>query len=282
MSGFDGKEFLKEFRNLRGLKHQNVVELVGFCNESKEVVAEYEGKQVVATQIHTALCFEYVRNGSLRKHISDEYTWLNWLTRFNIIKGICQGLKYLREGLKSPVMHLDLKPDNILLDQAMVPKIADFGLSRLFGEENTIKTISSVGTFGYLPPEYIEHQVISENFDIFSLGVIITKIITGNEGYNCIADMAPTKFVKQVHDKWRRRLFQILEPRPLEVYCHQIKRCIEIALECIKRNRQERPTIQRVVSILLETETIIGDLGLQAEQVSSLVFPHFRLYSTLP
>jgi len=145
-SEFDGKEFQKEFQNLMGLKHQNVVELVGFCNEEEGVAAEFEGKQVVATQIHTALCLEYVRNGSLRNHISDEYTGLNWLTRFKIIKGICQGIKYLREGLKSPVMHLDLKPGNILLDQAMVPKIADFGLSRLFGEENTIKTISSVGT----------------------------------------------------------------------------------------------------------------------------------------
>jgi serine/threonine protein kinase len=67
---FDRKEFIKEFQILRGLKHQNVVELLGFCNESKEVVTEHEGKQIVATEIHTALCLEYVNNGSLQQHIS--------------------------------------------------------------------------------------------------------------------------------------------------------------------------------------------------------------------
>jgi serine/threonine protein kinase len=77
---------------------------------------------------------------------ADESTGLDWPKRYKIIRGICEGLKYLHVGLESPVMHFDLKPDNILLDQEMVPKIADFGLARLFGEENTRKTISSVGT----------------------------------------------------------------------------------------------------------------------------------------
>jgi serine/threonine protein kinase len=72
MLGFDCKEFLKEFRNLRGLKHQNVVKLLDFGNESNEEPAMYEGKEVVATRIHTALIFEYVKNGSLQKHISGD------------------------------------------------------------------------------------------------------------------------------------------------------------------------------------------------------------------
>ncbi|KAM3410923.1 hypothetical protein ACQJBY_002875 [Aegilops geniculata] len=70
MSRFDGNEFQKEFENLRRLKHQNVVQVVGFCNESDKVVAEYNGKQVIAEEMHTAVCFEYVHNGSLAKHIS--------------------------------------------------------------------------------------------------------------------------------------------------------------------------------------------------------------------
>lgn len=78
--------------------------------------------------------------------LAEEYTGTNWSIRYKIIKGICEGLKYLHEGLEVPILHLDLKPDNILLDQGMVPKIADFGLSRLFGEENTIRTMSPLGT----------------------------------------------------------------------------------------------------------------------------------------
>ncbi|PNT63875.1 uncharacterized protein LOC100845829 isoform X1 [Brachypodium distachyon] len=269
MTGVDDSEFQKEFRNLKSLRHDNIVELVGFCNEAEEVVAEFEGNQVVALKMHTALCLEYVSNGSLQKHISDENTGLNWHIRYKIIKGICVGLKYLHEGLEFSVWHLDLKPDNILLDQNMEPKIADFGLSRLLGDEKTRKTMSAVGTCGYWPPEYLNHQIITKEFDIFSLGVIITKIMTGREGYTSIADMRPGKFVKHVHNNWRNKLCKILRPASLEVYCNQVKRCIEIALECLKPNRQERPTIQYIVSNLEETETVIGDISLHIEQFNN-------------
>uniref|UniRef100_A0ACD5WH71 Uncharacterized protein n=1 Tax=Avena sativa TaxID=4498 RepID=A0ACD5WH71_AVESA len=266
ISGFDGEEFQKELQNLRELKHQNVVELVGFCDEAEKVLVKHEGKQVVALEMHSALCFEYVHNGSLRDHISDEYTGLDWHTRYKIIKGICEGLKYLREGLEFSVWHLDLKPGNILLNKKMMPKIADFGLSRLLSEEKTRKTINSFGTCGYWPPEYINHQVISEYFDIFSLGVILVKIMMGPEGYKRIADMTTRNFVKHVHTNWRKRLNEISRPRSLDVYCNQVRRCIEIALECLKPNRQERPTIQYIVSSLNETESVIGDRELQIEQ----------------
>ncbi|KAM0901066.1 hypothetical protein ACQ4PT_020252 [Festuca glaucescens] len=264
--GLDDKEFHKEFDNLRGLKHPNIVELLGFCNESEEELVMFEGNQVAAQRLHMALCFEYVHNGSLNKHISDETTGLTWHTRYNIIKGICNGLKYLGEGLEYPIMHLDLKPDNILLDKCMSPKIADFGLSRLFGEENTRKTLSSAGTIGYCPPEYIKHQIISREFDIFSLGVIIVKIMTGHGGYNSTVEMTTQKAVTLVHDSWRKRLRETLSRTSLELYCNQVKRCIEMALDCLKSNRQERPAIHDIVSILNETETMIGDRGMQNKQ----------------
>ncbi|KQJ93969.1 hypothetical protein BRADI_3g07790v3 [Brachypodium distachyon] len=259
-------EFQKEFQNLRRFNHQNVVKLVAFCNESKQEYVKFGGQEVIADKMHTALCLEYVQNGNLGKHISDEQTGLNWRARYKIIKGICEGLKYLYEGLEFPVWHLDLKPDNILLDKNMVPKIGDFGFSRLLGEEYTTKTMSSVGTRGYLPPEYINSQIISKEFDIFSLGVIIVKIMAGHEGYSCIDDMTTQEFVDHVHGNWRKKLGETLSPRSLEAYCQQVKRCIEIALECTKWKRRERPTIQDIVTALIQTETVIGDLGLQTEQ----------------
>ena len=70
----------------------------------------------------------------------------NWPIRYKIIKGICRGLEYLQEGLEFPIFHFDLKPDNILLNEEMMPKISDFGLSRLIGEGNTINTLSRLGT----------------------------------------------------------------------------------------------------------------------------------------
>ncbi|XP_044355355.1 uncharacterized protein [Triticum aestivum] len=194
--GLDDVEFQKEFDNLRGLKHPNIVELVAFCNEIVEEPAEFQGQQITAGRVRTALCFEYVHNGGLNKFISDQYTGLGWSERYKIIRGVCEGLAYLRLEIENPIMHLDLKPENILLNKNMVAKIADFGISKLFGEENTKKTMSVIGTMGYWPPEYIKHQIISKEFDIFSLGVIIVKIMVGQENYNYIVETPARKSIK--------------------------------------------------------------------------------------
>jgi serine/threonine protein kinase len=160
---------------------------------------------------------------------------------------------------------------------------------------------------GYWPPEYIKHQIISKEFDIFSLGVIIVKIMTGHDGYNRVADMTTRKFVEhvrtyffsihqfqpslfnlfdvifnflwyiilnvflilEVHENWRKKLCRTSSHATLEVLCNQVKTCIELALVCLKSNRQERPTIQDIVSSLKETDTMIGHRGLQIEQVPS-------------
>ncbi|XP_044411356.1 uncharacterized protein [Triticum aestivum] len=285
MTGLDNKEFQKEFENLRRLKHQNVVELLGFCNESEEVVVEYDGKTIVAEKMHTALCFEYVRNGSLAQHISDDgCSGLDWQILYKIIKGICQGLEYLRHGLEFPVWHLDLKPANILLDNNMIPKLADFGLSRLLGDENTRKTISPIGTGGYSPPEYVDHRLITKKFDIFGLGVIIAKLMAGRERYSEIDYMTEKVFTKHVHGSWRKKMRETLSPRQLEVYCEQVKICIQIALKCMKRDRQERPTVQSIVSRLEQTEIMIGSLELQTEQFfdGETIHPKGGLQATPP
>lgn len=266
--GLDDTEFQKEFNNLKGLNHENIVELVGFCNEWEEEPAEFEGRQITAGRVRTALCFEYVQNGGLDKLITDQYTGLDWHTRYTIIKGVCEGLKYLREEPEHPIIHLDLKPENILLDKNMVAKIADFGISKLIGEENTKKTMSTIGTVGYWPPEYIKHQIISEEFDIFSLGVLIVKIMVGPESYSSIVEKTTQTSVRHVHETWKNRLHETTSnQRLLEVYCNQVKRCIGIALDCLKSNRQERPTIQHIVSILNEEDIMICDHGIQNEQV---------------
>lgn len=120
--------------------------LVGYCHETQREYPSYNGKIVPAEGTKRALCFEYMHNGSLDSFISDESHGHDWWTRYSIIKGICKGLKYLHEELESPMYHLDLKPGNVLLDENMVPKIADFGLSRLFVEEETQMPKTSVGT----------------------------------------------------------------------------------------------------------------------------------------
>ncbi|CAL4994058.1 unnamed protein product [Urochloa decumbens] len=257
MAALDEKDFKNEFQNLVKLDHQNIVQLVGYCNESENHIVEHDGRQVTAEKLHMALCFEYVDNGNLNKYISDEIQGLPWHIRYKIIKGICEGLKHLHKGLKAPVLHLDLKPHNILLDKKMVPKIADFGLSRIIGDERTRQTMNkNIGTGGYLPPEYTKFQLLSPAFDIFSLGVIITKIMVGKERYHDIADMPPRKLVNLVHNNWKKRLQAIVRPRSLEVYCHQVKACIKVASKCLMEDRRVRPKIEEIIDTLNDTEMV--------------------------
>jgi len=139
MSGLQDKQYENEARHLMRLKHQNIVQLVGYCSETEKELVLHNGKYVYAEKSERLLCLEYLPNGSLCKHLSDASSGLDWDTRYKIIRGICYGLHYLHEEWQAstPIIHMDLKPANILLDDDMVPKIADFGLSRLFGELQT-------------------------------------------------------------------------------------------------------------------------------------------------
>ncbi|CAN6380793.1 unnamed protein product [Urochloa humidicola] len=257
--GLEEEQFLNEFNNLARLQHPNIVRLIGYCYETQKQYVEYDGRLLFAELIRRALCFEYMPYGSLDKYLTDEYHGLDWNMRYTLIKGICKGLKYLHKELKSPIYHLDLKPANILLDENMLPKIADFGLSRFFGEEQTQITKSSVGTPGYQPPEYIERSIISNKFDIFSLGVVIIKIMTGSTGYSRSTEMTPKEFIELVHENWRNRLQEKATPAHLlESYSTQVKGCIEIALSSIEVDRHKRPNIGDIIKRLDEMEILVS------------------------
>ncbi|CAM0948545.1 unnamed protein product [Alopecurus aequalis] len=180
----------------------------------------------------------------------DESDGHDWPTHYAIINGVCEGLEYLHEKLESPMYHLDLKPANVLLNKNMTPKIADFGLSRLIGGDKTHMTKSAIGTPGYVPPEYIDAAVISIKFDIFSLGVVIIKIMTGPDGYFRSAEMSSQQFVELVHTNWMNRLKKTSE----HPYSIQVRKCIEIALNCVEGDRNKRPTIGLIINKLNKTE----------------------------
>ncbi|XP_044327312.1 probable serine/threonine-protein kinase At1g01540 [Triticum aestivum] len=233
LHNLDDTQFEQEYHNLESLQHQNIVRLVGYCNETRREFVSFEGRTALSERTHRALCFEYMQNGNLDNHLSDESSGHDWHTRYAIIKGIAKGLKYLHVEFTPPMFHLDLKPANVLLDENWVAKIGDFGLSRFMQNEQTHITTSSIGTIGYLPPEYIDGGVISNKFDIFSLGVIMIKV-SGN---------------------WRNRLQAALMD-PIEPYCEQIRRCITIALACVEPDRHRGPTIGYILNELNQTETM--------------------------
>ncbi|KAJ1256937.1 hypothetical protein BS78_K259900 [Paspalum vaginatum] len=245
------KQFKNELYNLMKVKHNNVVQFIGYCYETEKTSEIHNGTTVPVEVTHRALCFEYLHNGSLRMYLSDESCGLDWHTRYKIIEGTCEGLKHIHEGLEKPLYHLDLKPDNILLDENMVPKIADFGLSRIFGDELTRTIQSPIGTLGFQPPEYIEKREVSEKFDVFSLGVVMIRIVSGQGGYSKYPTMSKEEFIDQVKKEWRDKLQKTCGTESmLEKCCDQVVKCTHIALKCIETNSQERPNIGEIIDTL--------------------------------
>ncbi|RLN35119.1 hypothetical protein C2845_PM03G29880 [Panicum miliaceum] len=188
------------------VEHENIIQPVGYCIEYEEVAVQYNEKMYISCPIHAALCLEYMENGSLREHISDASEGLDWIIRYKIIKRICDGLRYLHERLHSPVLHLNLKPSNILLDENMIPKISDFSLSTRLGEEDTRRIEPNVGTLTYMPPEFINKLVISMEFDIFSLGVIIIETVAGFSIYKLLHDMPYEEIIELVRNQLSRNI----------------------------------------------------------------------------
>ncbi|VAH40272.1 unnamed protein product [Triticum turgidum subsp. durum] len=205
-------QFENEGDLLMTLKHPNIVRLLGYCYETELIYVPYKDKFVFAQDTQHLLCLEYMPNGSLDNYISDAYvsSGLDWHTRYKVIEGIAFGLKYLHEEATVPIIHLDLKPPNILLDENFVPKITDFGLSRLFHQNQTIHTATYTGKFGYMALEYQLRGIITPMADIFSLGVIIMEVITGHRKYPYPDDIRKSSkdFIERVRHEFelsRRR-----------------------------------------------------------------------------
>uniref|UniRef100_A0ACD5Y3E3 Uncharacterized protein n=2 Tax=Avena sativa TaxID=4498 RepID=A0ACD5Y3E3_AVESA len=244
------KKFENEVSHLIRLKHPNIVRCVGYCYETRNACVEYNGELVFVERAERLICLEYMSKGSLENYLSDESSGLDWSTRYKIIKGICNGLYHLYEETHKPIMHLDLKPANILLDDRMEPKITDFGLSRLFDHEETIHTSSRDGTLGYMAPEFIHAGTITPKSDIFSLGVIILEIITGHRDYPDVTRESSDVFIELVLKKWRNTLERAPEYRSLEIECQQIKTCIQVGLICVNPERGKRPPIAKIINML--------------------------------
>ncbi|KAK1661975.1 hypothetical protein QYE76_050134 [Lolium multiflorum] len=202
--------FENEVHHLMRLNHPNVVRFMGYCYETKKFFENYEGKMVFAESSEMLLCLEYLPKGSLDGYLSDGSSELDWHSRYKIIKGICNGLHYLHEQIDNPILHLDLKPANVLLDDKLAPKITDFGLSRLLDQHQTISSPNRAGTFGYMAPEYIHEGTITPKSDIFSLGVIIMELIMGDRNYPSVAEASLEGFIELiglicVNPDWTKR-----------------------------------------------------------------------------
>ncbi|CAI0559620.1 unnamed protein product [Linum tenue] len=162
------KDFVTEVNTISVLKHQNLVQLIGYCSDGDQRL----------------LVFEYIPNGSLETHLLEmtpEKKPMDWITRLKIAYGTAEGLSYLHLQANPPVIYRDLKPSNILLDDDFNPKLSDFA-SVSFGPDGDSKfpiQSRAMGTYGYSAPEYSGVGQLTSKSDVYSFGVILLELITG-------------------------------------------------------------------------------------------------------
>lgn len=138
------------------------------------------------------LVYEFMSNGSLDKWIFPSFNnrgkLLDWKTRFHIAVGTAQGIAYFHEQCRNRIIHCDIKPENILLDENFCPKVSDFGLAKLMAREHSHVVTMVRGTRGYLAPEWVSNRPITVKADVYSYGMLLLEIIGGRRNVDMSLD----------------------------------------------------------------------------------------------
>lgn len=239
-----GLEFKTEIELLSRVHHKNVVTLIGFCFEQDEQM----------------LVYEYVPNGTLKDSISGKSgIRLDWMRRLRIALGGARGLQYLHELANPTIIHRDIKTNNILLDEKLNAKVADFGLSKLAGDmEKGHVTTQVKGTMGYLDPEYYMTNQLTEKSDVYSFGVLLLELVTGKQ---------PIEKGKYIVREVRQRmdttkplynLQEIIDPIVLGSTPTGLEKFVDMALRCVEEAGADRPTAGEVVKEIEEIMKMAG------------------------
>ncbi|KAL4367082.1 hypothetical protein GQ457_05G007520 [Hibiscus cannabinus] len=241
-SGNSG-DFVGEVNLLGKLRHRNIVRLLGFLHNGTSMMIVYE----------------FMQNGSLADALNGKQAGrllVDWVSRYNVALGVAQGLAYLHHDCHPPVIHRDIKSNNILLDANLEARIADFGLARMMVRKN--ETVSMVaGSYGYIAPEYGYTLKVDEKIDIYSFGVVLLELLTGKRPLD-------PEFGESVNiAEWIRRkvgdskaLEEALDPNLGN--CKHIQEemllVVRIALLCTAKHPKDRPSMRDVITMLGEAK----------------------------
>ncbi|RDY08393.1 Cysteine-rich receptor-like protein kinase 1, partial [Mucuna pruriens] len=232
-----------EVNLINGIQHKNVAKLLGCSVDGPE----------------SLLVYEFVPNGSLDQVLfgKDSQNALNWEQRFQIICGIAEGLEYLHGGSGTKIIHRDIKSSNILFDEKLNPKIADFGLVRFVAENKSHLSTGNPGTLGYMAPEYVIRGQLTEKADIYAFGVLVVEIVSGKKN----SDFIPGS-TSVLHSVWKNykanNITASVDPALNgKVSVEEASKVLQVGLLCTQSSDTLRPTMSEIVQMLTKKDYAI-------------------------
>ncbi|XP_065868117.1 rust resistance kinase Lr10-like [Euphorbia lathyris] len=247
----EGQEFVNEVATIGRIHHVNIVKLIGFCADGSK----------------RALIYEFMPNGSLDKYVlsSENNISLSWEKIYEISLGVARGIEYLHCGCDMQILHFDIKPHNILLDENFTPKVSDFGLAKLCpnNSNNIGVTLTGVrGTIGYIAPELLYKNIggVSYKADVYSFGMLLMEMAGKRNKKKGVEDADSSSeesyFPFSMYD-------QLMDGKEIEIDDGTeefekkiVKKIVMVALWCIQINPSNRPPMNKVVKMLEELESI--------------------------
>ncbi|KAL3730050.1 hypothetical protein ACJRO7_027106 [Eucalyptus globulus] len=230
------KEYAAEVKTIGQLRHRNLVRLLGWCHDEKELL----------------LVYKFMSNGSLDSHLFKGKTLLSWETRYKIAQGLASALFFLHEGWDQCVVHRDIKSSNVMLDLHFNAKLGDFGLARLVDHAKGAHTTILAGTIGYLAPECISTGKATKESDIYSFGVILLEIACGLKALGPMEANGHMHLVERVWEVYgARKLLDVADPKLCGKFNEEQMECLMIVgLWCAHPNYTLRPSVREAVNVL--------------------------------
>ncbi|KAF5446879.1 hypothetical protein F2P56_032475 [Juglans regia] len=231
------KEFVAEIISMGRLRHRNLVRLLGYCRRRGELL----------------LIYDYMPHGSLDRFLySKGRRHLNWLQRFQILKGVASSLLYLHEGWEQIVIHRDIKASNILLDAEMNGRLGDFGLARLYDHDTNSQTTLVAGTVGYMAPELTRTGRATTYTDVYAFGAFMLEVACGRKPIERMGMPEELVLVDWVFECWSKgAILHASDPRLEGNYVvEEMVLILKLGLLCLHVNPAARPSMRRVMQFL--------------------------------